>query len=77
MHKRDLERRDNPPPKGEFDSDSDDEDGEKRRVPTRPNAYRSSDIMWNPYGAFPAFQAAPPSGQLRHYRKEVQRPIEL
>ena len=76
MHKRDLERKDNPKPKGEFDSD-DDDDEPVRRVPTRPNAYRSSDIMWNPYGAFPAFQAAPPSGQLRHYRKETLRPIEL
>jgi chromosome segregation ATPase len=56
--------------------DSDDEDNKR---PGRPHfdAYPTADGLSRPYGAFPVFQPAPPSGQLRHYRKETDRPIQL
>ncbi|EAY02861.1 hypothetical protein TVAG_174030 [Trichomonas vaginalis G3] len=76
MHQRDIESKGMPRKKSEFDSD-DDDDEDKKPVSRRYTAYRTSDAMLMPYGAFPAFAAAPPSGQLRHYRKETQRPIEL
>jgi chromosome segregation ATPase len=59
---------------GEFDEDEDED-----QRPGRPHfdAYPTADGLSRPYGAFPVFQPAPPSGQLRHYRKETQRPIEL
>jgi chromosome segregation ATPase len=75
MHERDVmtrsEQRTRP---GTFDSDD-----EEERRPGRPHfdAYPTADGLSRPYGAFPVFQPAPPSGQLRHYRKETLRPIEL
>jgi hypothetical protein len=56
--------------------DSDDEE-EKQTGRKHFDAYPTADGLSRPYGAFPVFQPAPPSGQLRHYRKETLRPIEL
>ena len=54
-------------------------DDEEERRPGRQHfdAYPTADGLSRPYGAFPVFQPGPPSGQLRHYRNETQRPIEL
>ena len=41
------------------------------------DAYPTADGLSRPYGAFPVFQPAAPSGQLRHYRKETERIIEM
>ncbi|OHT14907.1 hypothetical protein TRFO_14702 [Tritrichomonas foetus] len=54
-------------------------DDEEERRPGRQHfdAYPTADGLSRPYGAFPVFQPGAPSGQLRHYRNETQRPIEL
>lgn len=57
--------------------DSDDEDEEKKPGRQHFDAYPTADGLSRPYGAFPVFQPGAPSGQLRHYRKETLRPIEL
>lgn len=54
-----------------------DEDDERRPGRQHFDAYPTADGLSRPYGAFPVFQPGPPSGQLRHYRNETQRPIEL
>ncbi|KAK8837728.1 hypothetical protein M9Y10_036263 [Tritrichomonas musculus] len=54
-----------------------DEDEERRPGRQHFDAYPTADGLSRPYGAFPVFQPGPPSGQLRHYRNETQRPIEL
>ena len=56
-----------------------DSDDEEERRPGRQHfdAYPTADGLSRPYGAFPVFQPGAPSGQLRHYRKETVRPIEL
>lgn len=74
MHKRDLVSSQTTTRKTDFDSDD-----EEERRPGRQHfdAYPTADGLSRPYGAFPVFQPAQPSGQLRHYRNETQRPIEL
>jgi chromosome segregation ATPase len=59
--------------------DSGEDEEEERQSPGRKryDAYRTSDGLSRPYGAFPVFQPGSPSGQLRHYKKETLRPIEL
>lgn len=41
------------------------------------DAYPTQDGLSRPYGAFPVFQPGKPSANLRHYKKESERPIEL
>jgi hypothetical protein len=74
MHTRDLAGSSQKKQRTEFDSDEDED-----KKPGRPHfdAYPTGDGLSKPYGAFPVFQPAPPSAQLRHYRKEAIRPIEL
>jgi hypothetical protein len=75
MHERDAaqsQRRQRSP-----DADSDEDEEERRPGRQHFDAYPTADGLSKPYGAFPVFQPAPPSGQLRHYRKETLRPIEL
>jgi predicted nucleic acid-binding Zn-ribbon protein len=75
MHERDvMTRSSNGTRPGTFDSDDEEE---KRPGRKHFDAYPTADGLSRPYGAFPVFQPAPPSGQLRHYRKETLRPIEL
>lgn len=57
--------------------DSDDEDEMRKPGRQHFDAYPTADGLSRPYGAFPVFQPGGPSGQLRHYRREVMRPIEL
>ena len=57
--------------------DSDDEDDMKKPGRQHFDAYPTADGLSRPYGAFPVFQPGAPSAQLRHYRKETLRPIEL
>ncbi|OHS96654.1 hypothetical protein TRFO_09803 [Tritrichomonas foetus] len=54
-------------------------DDEEERRPGRQHfdAYPTADGLSRPYGAFPVFQPGPPSGQLRFYKPETLRPIEL
>ncbi|KAH0793878.1 putative coiled-coil flagellar protein [Histomonas meleagridis] len=54
-----------------------DELDEKRNKRQHFDAYPTADGLSRPYGAFPVFQPAEPSGQLRHYRNENVRPIEI
>lgn len=73
MHKRDIERARIASIQQE---EEDDEDRPRGRA--HYDAYRDERLgIAKPYGGFPAFQPAPPSGQLRHFRNETQRPIEL
>jgi chromosome segregation ATPase len=75
MHERDVTTRGSTRSRpGTFDSDD-----EEERKPGRQHfdAYPTADGLSRPYGAFPVFQPQAPSGQLRHYRKETLRPIEL
>ena len=58
-------------------SEWDDDDEEVKPGRQHFDAYPTADGLSRPYGAFPVFQPGPPSGQLRHYRKETLRPIEL
>jgi hypothetical protein len=74
MHERDLMGSSQKKQRTELDSD---EDEEKKPGRQHFDAYPTTDGLSRPYGAFPVFQPAPPSAQLRHYRKEVIRPIEL
>jgi chromosome segregation ATPase len=74
MHERDLMGSSQKKQRTEFDSD---EDEGKKPGRQHFDAYPTADGLSRPYGAFPVFQPMPPSGQLRHYRKEVIRPIEL
>jgi hypothetical protein len=75
MHQRDIQAG----PKKRKTANGFDSDEEDDKRPGRPHfdAYPTADGLSRPYGAFPVFQPAPPSGQLRHYRMETQRPIEL
>ena len=57
--------------------DSDDEDDMKKPGRQHFDAYPTADGLSRPYGAFPVFQPGAPSAQLRHYRRETLRPIEL
>jgi hypothetical protein len=58
--------------------DANSEEDEERRAGRKHfDAYPTADGLSRPYGAFPVFQPAPASGQLRHFRKEALRPIEL
>ena len=54
-----------------------DDDDERKPGRQHFDAYPTADGLSRPYGAFPVFQPGPPSGQLRHYRPETVRPIEL
>jgi chromosome segregation ATPase len=74
MHERDMRTSSLGKEQGEFESDD-----EEDRRPGRQHfdAYPTADGLSRPYGAFPVFQPGAPSGQLRHFRKETQRPIEL
>jgi hypothetical protein len=74
IHERDLQSGLKRTRAGDFDSDEEEE--------TRPgrqhfDAYPTADGLSRPYGAFPVFQPGAPSRQLRHFRKETLRPIEL
>ena len=62
----------------QFESLDDDEEEEVKR-PGREHydAYPTKDGLSRPYGAFPVFQPAKPSANLRHYRTETERPIQL
>jgi chromosome segregation ATPase len=75
MHERDVGRRS----PGRSRPGTNDSDDEEQMRPGRQHfdAYPTADGLSRPYGQFPVFQPAEPSGQLRHYRKETLRPIEL
>jgi hypothetical protein len=80
MHEKDIAARVKPRSRsGSLNSGDDEEEDEEQKSPGRKryDAYRTSDGLSRPYGAFPVFQPGSPSGQLRHYKKETLRPIEL
>jgi chromosome segregation ATPase len=72
MHQRDMKN--GAKRRTQFDSDDDEE---KKPGRQHFDAYPTADGLSRPYGAFPVFQPAPPSGQLRHFRNESLVPIEL
>lgn len=73
MIERDIKTAHSPKRKSLFDSDDEDEE----RPPGRQkfDAYPTADGLSRPYGAFPVFQPAEPSPNLRYYKKEEERPI--
>ena len=78
MHERDIHSARTPKRRNdlfEFDEDSDEEKPKGRE---KYDAYPTADGLSRPYGGFPVFQPAPPSGNLRYFKKEpTQRPIQL
>ena len=74
MHERDLM---NAAAMKNRQADSDDEDEQPRPGREHYDAYPTKDGLSRPYGAFPVFQPAKPSPNLRHYRNETDRPIQL
>ena len=73
MHERDLMNAETMRNK-QFDSDDEEEVRPGRE---HYDAYPTKDGLSRPYGAFPVFQPAKPSPNLRHYRTETDRPIQL
>ena len=78
MHERDIMSASTRLRNKQFAAYDDDDDEEYVR-PGREHydAYPTKDGLSRPYGAFPVFQPGQPSANLRYFKNETERPIQL
>ena len=77
MHERDIMSASTRLRNKQYEALDDDEEENVRPGREHYDAYPTKDGLSRPYGAFPVFQPAKPSANLRHYRNETDRPIQL
>lgn len=77
LHERDIRTASQSLRNPQFADDDDDEENRPRPGREHYDAYPLKDGLSRPYGAFPVFQPAKPSPNLRHYKNETDRPILL